>query len=93
MKHLKINIPEGYEIDQAQSTFENIVFKPVVVALPKTWEELNKINGYYISGHSRIENLDTSVGCIDINKNLFATEEQAKAAIALAQLSFAGGQV
>lgn len=87
MKHLKINIPEGYEIDQAQSTFENIVFKPVVVALPKTWEELNKINGYYISGHSRIENLDTSVGCIDINKNVFATEEQAKATIALAQLS------
>jgi hypothetical protein len=27
MKTLKINIPEGYEIDKEQSTFENIVFK------------------------------------------------------------------
>lgn len=87
MKHLKINIPEGYEIDKAQSTFENIVFRPTVAALPKTWKELNKINGYFIDGSSRIEKLDTSINCEDVNKNVFATEEQAKAAIALAQLS------
>jgi hypothetical protein len=87
MKHLKISIPDGYEIDKAQSTFENIVFKPTVTALPKTWIELNKINGYSIDGASRIEKLGDSVGCIDINKNVFATEEQAKASIALAQLS------
>ena len=29
MKNLKINVPEGYEIDTAQSTFENIVFRPI----------------------------------------------------------------
>lgn len=28
-KELKINAPEGYEIDKEKSTFENIVFKPV----------------------------------------------------------------
>lgn len=28
-KHLKIEIPEGYEIDKENSTFENIVFKPI----------------------------------------------------------------
>lgn len=30
MKNLKINIPEGYEIDEKASTFTNIVFKPIV---------------------------------------------------------------
>lgn len=29
-KTLKINIPKGYEIDNSLSTFENIVFKPVI---------------------------------------------------------------
>lgn len=29
MKNLKINVPEGYEIDTAKSTFENIVFRPI----------------------------------------------------------------
>ena len=28
-KKLKINIPEGYEIDKEKSTFEEIVFKKV----------------------------------------------------------------
>jgi len=27
MKKIKINVPEGYEIDKDKSTFENIVFK------------------------------------------------------------------
>lgn len=41
-KKLKINIPEGYEIDKENSTFEEIVFKKVedpLAKLPKTWEE------------------------------------------------------
>ena len=41
-KKLKINIPEGYEIDKEKSTFEEIVFKKVedpLAKLPKTWEE------------------------------------------------------
>ena len=29
MKNLKINVPEGYEIDSKNSTFENIVFRPI----------------------------------------------------------------
>lgn len=44
-KKLKINIPEGYEIDKEKSTFEEIVFKKVedpLVKLPKTWEEYCK---------------------------------------------------
>ena len=41
-KKLKINIPEGYEIDKEKSTFEEIVFKKVedpFSKLPKTWKE------------------------------------------------------
>lgn len=29
--NIKINIPEGYEIDKEKSTFENIVLKPVKI--------------------------------------------------------------
>ena len=87
MKHLKISIPDGYEIDEALSTFENIVFKPTVAALPKTWKELNKIDGYFVhSGTAAI----VVTGKIDVttsNRNIFATKEQAEASTALAQLS------
>ena len=44
-KKLKINIPEGYEIDRENSTFEEIVFKKIedpFAKLPKTWEEYCK---------------------------------------------------
>ena len=44
-KKLKINIPEGYEIDKENSTFEEIVFKKIedpLAKLPKTWEEYCK---------------------------------------------------
>jgi hypothetical protein len=87
MKHLKISIPDGYEIDKAQSTFENIVFKPTVVALPKTWEELDEIDGCFVhSGSTEVVGVigGKSIHC---NRNIFATKEQAYASIALAQLS------
>lgn len=37
-KELKIQIPEGYEIDKEKSTFENIVFKEKDTK-PRSWEE------------------------------------------------------
>ncbi len=85
MKHLKISIPEGYEIDEALSTFENIVFKPTVVALPKTWEELVEFDGYYVL--NSVVNFTERNTIENTNKDIFATEEQAEASIALAQLS------
>ena len=55
---LKIDIPEGYEIDKEKSTFEKIVFKEKCT-YPKSWEEFcknNKIinNEYFISVGSTI---------------------------------------
>ena len=37
-KELKIEVPEGYEIDRQKSTFEKIIFKKIPEN-PKTWEE------------------------------------------------------
>lgn len=54
--------------------------------LPKSWEELGKINGYVISSFSKIEEYKYIHTEID-GKNTFATKEQAEASIALAQLS------
>ena len=37
-KELKIEVPQGYEIDRKKSTFEKIVFKKINNT-PKTWKE------------------------------------------------------
>lgn len=53
--------------------------------LPKTWEELKEIKGYFVNSRSYISTFNGS--CLLDNRNLFATIEQAEASIALAQLS------
>ena len=68
-KSIKINIPEGMEIDKEKSTFEEIVFKSKEKQLPKAWEELNNIKGYYIDTDSIVKPVDGYVN--DINKNVF----------------------
>ena len=84
MKNLKINVPEGYEIDKDESTFENIVFKKKN-ELPKSWEDLRRIEGWW-SG-SNCEILPSNSGTFFFNKNVFKKKEQAVASLALAQLS------
>lgn len=78
-----MKIPEGYEIDEDRSTF---VFKKIKKELPKSWEELEKIEGYYINNDCFIDGTYDFETTND-NKNLFKTKEQAEASIALAQLS------
>lgn len=53
--------------------------------LPKSWEELEFINGHYLDAFS-ISHYLKELPRKD-NKNTFATKEQAEASIALAQLS------
>jgi hypothetical protein len=53
--------------------------------LPKSWEELEYIEGYYSDRNSVINRADTDTEII--HQNVFATQEQAEAAIAMAQLS------
>jgi hypothetical protein len=87
MNTLKINVPEGFEIDKDKSTFEEIVFKPIKKELPKTWGGLTETEGWYVNGACEIKYV-TGTSCeINAHRNIFVTEAQANAAIALAQLS------
>ena len=87
-KELKINVPEGYEIDRENSTFECIRFKKKDDTYRHTCQSFY---GYYVTnsaygqayklGISRYENyaLDEIF--------LFNTEKQAKSAVAMSQIS------
>lgn len=86
MKEFVINIPEGYEIDRANSTFEKIVFKKVKEE-PKRWrdDENAKVDGYFMGNFGDIQKC--SGNNKPANYNIFATEKQAKRAIAEARIS------
>ena len=82
-KELKIEVPQGYEIDRQKSTFEKIVFKKIPEN-PKTWEDYCSLmkgktihypDYYYIILRS-----------FEDAYNMFATEERAKQFIALGKL-------
>ena len=86
MKQLKIEIPEGYEIDKEKSTFENIVFKEVDKGV-KTWSDVKNIKGYYITAYSEIHDLEvTTKASPNSLKNTFPTKQDAESSLALAQL-------
>lgn len=84
-KELKIEIPQGYEIDKEKSTFEKIVFKKIG-SKPKTWEEYRRcIYGhisYYWNGSREPYIMRTSSG----EYNEFSTKERVKQYVALGKL-------
>ena len=87
-KKLKINIPEGYEIDKEKSTFEEIVLKKVedpLDKLPKTWEEYCKqTEGYVSYFFSSPKSIIKS--WFEGSYNEFITEERVKQYVALGRL-------
>jgi hypothetical protein len=85
-KELKIQVPEGYEIDRENSTFKNIVFKKVENELPNSWEDLEFIDGFFVSSLSDIAKIGNNTTNDESNKNVFPTVEEAEACLALAQL-------
>ena len=85
-RELKIQVPEGYEIDRENSTFEKIVFKKVENELPKSWEELKIISGYYLDSWGDICECEVKLDTISDNRNIFPTNEEAEACLALTQL-------
>ena len=88
-KKLKINIPEGYEIDRENSTFEEIVFKKVedpLAKLPKTWEEYCKRTQGYISYYGDPTDDDTHEAKFSKFYNEFSTKERAKQYVTLGRL-------
>ena len=86
MKELKIEAPDGYEVDKEASTFEKIVFKKKK-GLPKRWEDLRGVDGYYVDGYSEIGKIENFTTKFSYDKNVFSTKEEAEAALALSQLS------
>jgi hypothetical protein len=54
--------------------------------LPKSWEELKLINGYYFNVDSEL-NPASKYSIVRGNYNIFATENQAKSSLAMAKLS------
>lgn len=88
-KKLKINIPEGYEIDREKSTFEEIVFKKVedsLAKLPKTWEEYCKRTKGYTSYYCYPIDNKTHETKFDGFYNEFSTKERVKQYVALGRL-------
>lgn len=84
-KEIKIEIPEGYEINKEKSTFEKIVFKKKE-AIINCWEDLKPVRGYFIGLDSHICYF-ISDSFSKRNKNIFLNEKYAKSALALAQIS------
>lgn len=82
-KEIKITPPDGYEIDKENSTFYCIKFKPII-----RWRDnqKSKTNGYWINSISNITKALSSRNTPD-NYNVFATDKQAKSALAMARIS------
>ena len=88
-KKLKINIPEGYEIDKENSTFEEIVFKKVedpLAKLPKTWKEYCKYAKDCPSYFSNPRKNNIFETRFDGFYNEFFTKERVKQYVALGRL-------
>ena len=88
-KSIEIIAPEGYEVDKERSSFEKIVFRALPDKLPKTWEELKKIGGFFTDGNSNVNPIHGD-GLLytddETVRNTWPTREEAEASIALAQL-------
>lgn len=86
MKSVKITPPEGFEIDNDKSTFEEIVFKPIKSKYPLSVMELDNNSGWFVNNQSMVNyrcNLEKR-DCLD--NNLVSTKERAEAILALIQL-------
>lgn len=69
--------------------FSDFYFKKENVpvnTLPKSWEDLKEIKGYFISAYSKCSEIPKA-DTLHENRNIFHTESQAKSALAYAQLS------
>lgn len=84
-KEVKIEVPQGYEIDRQKSTFGKIVFKKIPEN-PKTWEDYCELTK---GSHSNYANATTNMVYKDRytgSYNEFATKERAEQFIAFGKL-------
>ena len=84
---LTIETKNGKVIDLENSDLSvgKIVFKKKENELPTKWEDLKKLDGFYVESNSEIDSI--SDGDISaINRNVFPTKSEAEACLALSQL-------
>lgn len=86
-KELKIQAPEGYEIDKENSTFECIRFKPIKKNI--TYEDVcNSMlkTGYYTDNRGKIVRVTEYIDDVKIDKNNATNKKQLERLLALNQL-------
>ena len=86
IKELKIQVPEGYEIDKENSTFECIKFKQIKGATYKDICSNLFKSGYYINNGGEIENVSDFNESAKKDKNNAINKKQLKKILALNQL-------
>ena len=87
-KEFNIQIPEGYEIDKENSTFECVKFKPIKknITYKDIYEYLFKNkNSFYITNFGRVDNYLCVCSVMD-NKNNATNRKQLERVLALNQL-------
>ena len=84
-KELKIEVPQGYEIDRQKSTFEKIVFKKIPDN-PKTWEDYCELTKGNTSNYANATTLMVRKDRFNGAYNEFSTKERAEQFIAIGKL-------
>jgi hypothetical protein len=74
-----------YKIAKTERKLESLKSQLKKIELPKRWEDLKIVEGYYISSDAKIYR--STSAALEENRMFFTSREQAEAAIALAQLS------
>lgn len=92
MKEVVVQVPEGYEIDEKESTLDRIILKKKTSKYPTTWEEFCKRSPieeeYFIATGSTIGKAGYPYhhSRSDVDQNLCRTREEAEAFLALIKL-------
>lgn len=73
-------------LKEADPEQRKLILKYLKEPKPDAWQELGVIKGHYVTHHAEISE-EVNGFPAEANKNIFATEKQAKSALAAAQLS------
>ena len=90
MKELRVEVPQGYEIDKENSSFECIKFRKKKEI--KTWDDLckhgsSKNGGFFIRAYGNIDPIDIDGRLSNSERSVFLAEKEAKSARAAAMIS------
>lgn len=86
MKELRVEVPEGYEIDKENSTFECIKFKPKgIETIEDLYKSVKTFDGYWVFGGG--VKFGNNHIYSNVNKSVFLTEKEAKSSLAMSQIS------